>query len=108
MARTQLNVRIPDSTTQQIAILIKNAGYESQSHVVIAAVERIYQQEISMKNTTKYPVGGKIIVPHPDKNEIIQAEIIGHWNDRSSGEAGVTVVDADRNLRPWEISYSYL
>lgn len=46
--RTQLNVRIPDSTIRQIGQLIATSGYESQSHVIISAVERLFLQEITM------------------------------------------------------------
>jgi len=45
--RTQLNVRIPDTTKSQIDQLTA-LGYESQAHIVIAAIDRLFQQEKTM------------------------------------------------------------
>ena len=44
MARQQVNTRLPAVTVQQIADLVES-GYESQSAVVAAAVDRLWVQE---------------------------------------------------------------
>lgn len=49
--RRQLNVRIPDTTAQQIAALT-DSGYESQAHVIIIAVDRLYHQQEIKRMTT--------------------------------------------------------
>jgi hypothetical protein len=50
MPRSQLNVRVPDTTTAQLEWLTAN-GYESQAHAVIIAVDRLYAQETSKMAT---------------------------------------------------------
>lgn len=44
MPRTQLNVRVPETTLAQIEEL-QRLGYESQSHTIIVAIDRLYTQE---------------------------------------------------------------
>lgn len=45
MARTQFNVRVPDLTVQQVAELQELLPAESQAHVIILAIERLWQEE---------------------------------------------------------------
>jgi Arc/MetJ-type ribon-helix-helix transcriptional regulator len=45
--RTQLNVRVPDTTKRQIDELL-DRGYESQAHVIIIAVNNLYREETKM------------------------------------------------------------
>lgn len=63
MARTQLNVRVPETTLSQIEEL-QRLGYESQSHTIIIAIDRLYAQE---KNMNSYK-GFRIEVFQPDSN----------------------------------------
>lgn len=48
MARTQFNVRLPDTTLEQIGKLSER--YESQSHVIMVAVDRLYREEFLMSS----------------------------------------------------------
>lgn len=54
MPRSQLNVRVPDTTTAQLEWLTANGGYESQAHAVIIAVDRLYTQETSKMAASIY------------------------------------------------------
>lgn len=48
MPRTQLNVRVPETTLAQIKEL-QRLGYESQSHTIIVAIDRLHTQETAGK-----------------------------------------------------------
>lgn len=55
MPRTQLNVRVPETTLAQIEEL-RRLGYESQSHTIIVAIDRLYTQEKQKMNKTVYAI----------------------------------------------------
>lgn len=63
MARTQLNVRVPDTTISQIADLRK-FGYESQAHVVMIAVDRMYKEEIKPVSNATVQQMAKTAIEH--------------------------------------------
>ena len=59
MARQQVNTRLPDVTVRQIAELME-AGYESQSAVVAAAVDRLWVQEQERNMSTVIVSGATV------------------------------------------------
>lgn len=50
MPRTQLNVRVPETTLSQIEQL-QRLGYESQSHTIIIAIDRLHREEFPTMTT---------------------------------------------------------
>jgi hypothetical protein len=87
--RKQLNVRIPDTTHQQIAALCAN-GYESQAHVIMIAVHDLYRkhQQETRTMTTDYGT-----VTHEGTTYTLTQQaypsgrvFTGWWGDASEGE----------------------
>lgn len=64
MARTQLNIRVPQTTINQIAALTER-GYESQAHVIIIAVNNLYRKEVSTVSIKEIHVGENNDLPLP-------------------------------------------